>query len=505
MANVKTAKGGLAPSIRNLRYVYLVLVGLVFLAVAIGFGLDESADTTFERSVHQSEAWARRVDDLAAMLRAARMTREPANEIFLTRKPEEARLRLDAANALFQLRQRSLQHDLDTDDLPREALWHDALDHAARAQDEVVTEARAVVARAATDPAGAARVMGQMDRHHELVEGNLLRLITEARGDQQAALAAQAQDVANIRAWEPLLAAPLLLLAVGAVVYGHRLGEAMRVLEGQRAEAEQFLRDANDHLEGRVHERTAELAVATHAAQAASMAKSRFLAAVGHELRTPLNAIIGYAEMLEEDAQAKDDAQQVADLAKIRTSGHHLLAMVNEILDLANLESDRIELECTDLEPGPLAVEVTEIMAPRAAANGNTLEAEVVPGTPPVRADLARLRQCLLALLDNACKFTQNGRIHVVIAPAGEGWVALRVADTGIGMPPDVVATVFESFVQGDGSTTRAYGGTGLGLAVVQRLVRLMGGHIDVESAPGEGARFSIVLPAALSTARATA
>ncbi|MDB5100987.1 MAG: hypothetical protein JWM80_5408 [Cyanobacteria bacterium RYN_339] len=496
-----TADIGVA--IRRLRFVYLVLIGLVFLSVAIGFGLDDLATSSFAASVQESGAWARRIDDLSAMLRSARSADEPGNAVFLSRDPAHERARLEAADGIFQLRLRSVTHDLDTDELPREDLWRDGLAKAAAAETSVAARCRRVLDLYPTDRDAAAQQMAHMDADEAAVEAALTKLIGEARADQQKHLAAQEINMASLRGWEPLLAAPLLLMALGALAYGHRLGEALRVLEAERLRANAILRQSHDLLEGRVHERTAELAVATQAAQAASQAKSRFLAAMGHELRTPLNAIIGYTEILQEDAVAENAGQQAADLAKVLASGHHLLAMVNDILDLSNLENGGMVLECTALEPGPLALELSEAIAPRAAANGNALAAEVVPGTPCVYADEARLRQCLLALLDNACKFTRNGRVHLAVGPAGAGWVAFRVADTGAGMSEAVAATVFESFQQGDGSSTRQHGGTGLGLAMVQRLVRLMGGHIEVESTPGLGSTFSILLP--VSTAPASA
>jgi PAS domain S-box-containing protein len=231
-------------------------------------------------------------------------------------------------------------------------------------------------------------------------------------------------------------------------------------------------------------------------AQEASRAKSLFLANMSHELRTPLNAIIGYAEMVQEAAAEMTPAEIAADLGKIHGAGRHLLALINDILDLSKIEAGKMDLELETVPVGPLLAEIAEGFGALTAPRGNRLELDVPPGLPALCTDATKLRQCVLNLLANANKFTQAGRIRLA-AEQADTQVRIRVADTGIGMDAETQSRLFQDFVQADPSTTRKYGGTGLGLAITRRFCQLMGGDVTVESAPGQGATFTITLPVA--------
>ncbi|MEZ4450949.1 MAG: ATP-binding protein [Nannocystaceae bacterium] len=238
-----------------------------------------------------------------------------------------------------------------------------------------------------------------------------------------------------------------------------------------------------------------ELAEARDRALAATQAKDRFLATMSHELRTPLNAIIGYGELLLDEAREEALA---ADLQRIVGSGKHLLYLVSDVLDLAKIEAGKVEL-CSDrFAVAALVHEVAEMILPMVEASRSALEVEIDDAAGELFADLGKVRQVLLNLLSNAAKFTQRGTVRLVAAPApceGRDFVSFTITDTGIGMSEAQLARVFEPFVQADATTTRRYGGTGLGLAIAGNYVHLMGGTIVVDSTPGEGTTFEVLLP----------
>jgi signal transduction histidine kinase len=237
----------------------------------------------------------------------------------------------------------------------------------------------------------------------------------------------------------------------------------------------------------------AEERVARQAADGANAAKTQFLANMSHELRTPLNAIIGYAEMVEEETRGAKLDVAAEDSQRIQRSAHHLLGLISEILDHARLETGK-----TELKPAPTALlavfnEVAQTARVAAEANGNAFEARCDPEIGSAYLDVMRLRQCMLHLTSNAAKFTKNGRISVRMMAAGDGF-AFEVTDSGIGMPSDTVARLFQPFVQADSSVTREYGGTGLGLAITKQLVDAMGGAVSVASEPGKGSTFTLTM-----------
>ncbi|WP_306599307.1 ATP-binding protein [Geothrix sp. 21YS21S-2] len=231
------------------------------------------------------------------------------------------------------------------------------------------------------------------------------------------------------------------------------------------------------------------------AAEEATRAKSEFLSRMSHELRTPLNAIIGYGEMLQEDAGDAGQTSMVEDLRRITGAGKHLLLLVNDILDLSKIEAGKMELHLEAFEVEPLVQELVSMTLPLAGRNGNALELRCAPGAGAMLSDITKVRQVLLNLLGNACKFTSNGTVALDVDREG-GWLAFAVRDTGIGLTPEQIGRLFQNFSQADSSTTRRFGGTGLGLAVGRLLARMMGGDIQVESVSGQGSTFTLRLPA---------
>jgi signal transduction histidine kinase/DNA-binding response OmpR family regulator len=234
--------------------------------------------------------------------------------------------------------------------------------------------------------------------------------------------------------------------------------------------------------------------------QLASEHKSQFLANMSHELRTPMNAIIGIGEMLLEDARELGHDDQTGPLERILRASQHLLALINDILDLSKIEAGKMEIHLESFSIGSLIEDVVTTIRPLVEKNANRLDLECPADLGTMRADPTRVRQALLNLTSNAAKFTEGGLITITAARRRQDngdWVTVAVADTGIGMTAEQTAKLFQDFTQADASTTRKYGGTGLGLAISRRFCRLMGGDITVQSAPGRGSTFSISLPAA--------
>jgi signal transduction histidine kinase len=265
-----------------------------------------------------------------------------------------------------------------------------------------------------------------------------------------------------------------------------------------RKTIEENLHRTNTELDRRVETRTAELAAANQALRDESQHKSQFLANMSHELRTPLNAIIGLTDMMVSNAARFGTEKALEPLRRVLGGGRHLLALINDILDLSKIEAGRMELNLASFSLAPVIDEVVKTIEPLAAKNGNQVAVHCDGEIGTMYADQMRLRQALLNLMSNANKFTERGTITIDAhhqQENGGDWIALAVKDTGIGMTPEQMGKLFQDFSQADSSTTRKYGGTGLGLAISRRFCQMMGGDITVESEVGRGSTFTIRLP----------
>jgi adenylate cyclase len=237
-----------------------------------------------------------------------------------------------------------------------------------------------------------------------------------------------------------------------------------------------------------------ELRAAKELAETASRAKSDFLASMSHELRTPLNAIIGITEMLKEDAEIDGDKHLDEPLGRVLRAGKLLLQLINEVLDLAKIEAGKLELQSEDIDLRRLLDDVVDTAMPLAEKHANQLRLETQTDLGRAVLDPMRLRQVLLNLLSNACKFTDRGEVTLFARREGPE-VELRVRDTGMGIDADQLPRLFQEFHQAGVAKHRKYGGTGLGLAISRRLVRLMGGEIEATSEKGKGSEFTVRLP----------
>ena len=260
------------------------------------------------------------------------------------------------------------------------------------------------------------------------------------------------------------------------------------------------LRNLNKNLEEQVQARTIELTKALEKAETANIAKSQFLANMSHELRTPLNAIIGYSEILKEEAVDLGQEKIFSpDLNKIRGAAAHLLGIINNILDLSKVESGKMELYLEKVAIASILEDVITTIEPLIEKNANSLVLDCPEPNFTIYTDVLKIRQCLLNLLSNANKFTHQGKIVLTVSNNShnqQSWIYFRVSDSGIGMSSEQVQKLFQAFTQADNSTTRKYGGTGLGLVITQKFCQMMGGDIQVESQLGQGSSFTIKLPA---------
>ncbi len=261
-----------------------------------------------------------------------------------------------------------------------------------------------------------------------------------------------------------------------------RLNEANRVL----VENEAALNDANAMAEA-----------AREASEQANLAKSAFLANMSHELRTPLSAIIGYSEMLLEEVEdGGGDAGLAPDMRKIETNARHLLGLINDVLDLSKVESGKMDVYAETFDVEPMLRDLAATVQSLVDRKGNTLVLDIGATLGSAHTDLTKVRQIVLNLLSNAAKFAEGGTITLAASREGDR-LAFRVSDTGIGMTAEQLGRLFQRFTQADASTTRRFGGTGLGLSLTKALVEVLGGDIRVESEPGRGSTFAVSLPAA--------
>ena len=289
-------------------------------------------------------------------------------------------------------------------------------------------------------------------------------------------------------AWEWIQIPAVISFALsGFCLLGNRFRELRMSLEASNSVALQQLEEIKTKSEA--------LQVAQEAAEAASKAKSQFLANMSHELRTPLNAIIGYSEMLQEEADDLGTPEIKPDLQKIHGAGKHLLGLINDILDLSKIEAGKMTLYLENFEVQTLVNEVAATVQPMINKNGNQLTLEVAPEIGSMRADVTKVRQALFNLLSNASKFTDKGSITLRARRQGADLV-FDVIDSGIGMTPEQVGRLFQAFAQADASTSKKYGGTGLGLALSRKFCQIMGGDLTVASEAGKGSTFTATIPA---------
>ncbi len=307
-----------------------------------------------------------------------------------------------------------------------------------------------------------------------------------------------------------LLAASIAAFAALSIIVGNPLEKFLRTIKKSKSGNMRTLvqLSSNDEI-GRVVDEynnlveiernyISELETARETAEMATRTKSQFLATMSHELRTPLNAVIGISEMLLEDAEDNNDEDYIEPLTRVSRAGKHLLSLINEILDLSKIEAGKMDLMPEHVLLNDLINDVYSTSSALAASKHNSFAINNHSKLASIFVDPTRLRQIILNLISNACKFTENGEITFSVSTKeidDVDWFEFKVLDNGIGMEPEITESLFEEFTQADSTTTRKFGGTGLGLSICRRLCDMMGGSISVYSEPGTGTEFTFILP----------
>lgn len=480
------------PHRRRWHLVYYVLAAFDLLTIATTLFLTHHIVESYREAITVNRRWMSVLDESAQLAKLAGDVNAPGNDVFDTHDVNDESSRLEKAHTRFvsaveAARQPLLEHhdaSLDKHDVRR--LLRD-LDALQAAELNMVDEAHLIFAQFRAGRADLAGTrMATMDRRYAAVHAALadfnadVRMIQDAVFDEEQALAARLQR------FEWIIAVLIVFIVTGVMMYGRRIAREM-----ERAAQDRVRHEA----ESQRH--TAELATARDAALSASRAKSAFLQTMSHELRTPLNGVLGMNALLL-DTTLDDDQREYA--RTVQDCGASLLGLLDDVLEYSKAEGGRMHGEIIDFDPQSMAEEIIDALASDAQTKGLTIGVHVAPQLPTtVGGDPQRLRQVLGHLVSNAIKFSDSGDVELRIEGVEDlgSMVTVRfeVSDTGPGIPAEAQPRLFEPFTQADSSTTRRHGGTGMGLAVAQRLARLMGGRIEFESEPGHGARFWFSIP----------
>jgi signal transduction histidine kinase/CheY-like chemotaxis protein/HPt (histidine-containing phosphotransfer) domain-containing protein len=458
---------------------YMGLAAFDLLTVCVSLYLNHQIMDIYQVSVEVNQLWANRLIDYDELRNLAGEVNAPGNDVFDSHDVPAESARMLGARAAFDEKMQSARNRIseEPDAEHRDAILA-SLGAVAAEMNEMSTETALIFsyfAQGKSDAAGSR--MATMDRKYAKVHDAFARLSEHVYQIQRHHFDEQLGLAKTLRSLEYVITLGILFMVMGAAFYGRRVARQVTLAA---AEQEQRLRDM----------------AAAREADAANRAKSEFLANMSHEIRTPMNGVLGMTELL---LNTPLDNKQKRYAMNIRKSADALLGIINDVLDFSKIEAGKLELDDVDFNLPALIEEISEMLLGLCRAKNIELVCRIDEGVPAVvRGDPGRLRQVLINLAGNAVKFTDRGKVSVDIRRAATDVaqddsceLEFSVRDTGIGIEAGKLSRLFNAFAQADGSTTRRYGGSGLGLVISRQLVNMMGGGIYVESTPGIGSKFS--------------
>jgi signal transduction histidine kinase/DNA-binding NarL/FixJ family response regulator len=465
---------------------YFLLAGCLFVVLAASLYFDSRIDRVQANAMRFNRTWAQRSHRYAEVGRLAAEVNMPGNDVFESGDPDVESANLRGALQRFDQAVTDARADLTANVTEHDALsLLDGLESVNIYVRKMAAEADAVFAAFKTANNEAGERMAAMDRQGKAVRNAIYTLEQYVSQIEERAFDGQERETVVLMNWQYGLDGLIAFLAVGVVAYAVTLSRQIAVAARNVERNMLLLQESEDALRRE-----------TAAAAQANRAKSNFLANMSHEIRTPMTAIMGYAELLLDPEYAESERQDA--LQVIRRSARHLLELINDVLDISKIEADRMNVEHIPTDIPQIVADVASFMRPSAIAKGLDFKVTIGDSVPRViYSDPIRVKQVLVNLVGNALKFTQRGEIRIHLSSVLQNdacIVVFEVTDSGIGITDEQILRVFEPFTQADESTTRRFGGTGLGLTISKRLVELLGGELTVKSLPGVGSVFRFTI-----------
>ncbi len=466
---------------------YYALTAVNVVTVVASLTLSHMLMSTFTESVAEGAEWADRLGAYTEINTLAQQVNAPGNDIFDSKDTQLEAARLAEAHVAFDVAIEEARADITANIAPqfkREFLKE--LDEIDAGMHEMVAEATHIFRLFETgqyEKAGSR--MATMDRKYAIVTIEISHISEVVRTIQAKAFEEHLAHAASFRRLEYLIGGMIVLMVAGVGFYGQKMQQSMTAMLTRSRQLQAALQDTVGNLERAQTE-----------ANAANKAKSDFLANMSHEIRTPMTAILGFAENIAENVTSEEDIENIA---TIQRNGKYLLTIINDILDISKIEADKMTVEHVDCDPAEIVESVRSLMADQARDKNLGFDVEFEGDIPvTIQSDPTRLRQILINLLGNAIKFTEKGGVRLITRCINEGnnsRMEFDIADTGVGMTEAQTFKLFKPFTQADESTTRKFGGTGLGLTISKGFAELLGGDITiVESEEGVGTRFRTVI-----------